>query len=365
MTTLIEGTAGAETLTGTTRGDLILGYGGNDRLNGLAGDDTLDGGSGANQIDAGDGNDLILVDGTASSSNVYIPATGIDGGAGIDTIQFAGTIADYHIVNIVGYQLQVTDLTNAQKTYAINVEHLTFADGEIWLVPKPNTPATVGGDQFGAVSEDGVLVAQGQLTVADPDAGEAGFVAASGIGGAYGSLSLTATGSWTYQLDNNALAVQQLAAGEVITELLTVQTIDGTAAQIAIEITGAADTGLVVGTAGADRLVGTSGDDRLFGLGGDDRLNGKGGNDVLSGGDGADRFIFTKSFGQDAITDFATGQAGEVIDLTGISGLRNFADLAANHLSEVGGNAVLTFGASTLVLEGVAAASLGAGDFLC
>lgn len=364
MTTQLDGTADNDTLTGTTDNDLIQGFAGNDRLNGLAGNDTLDGGSGTNQIDAGEGDDTILIDGTATSTNVHIPATGIDGGAGIDTIAFSGAQADYHVTNIVGFGLQITDLTTSQRTLAVNVEHLTFSDGEVWLVPKPNTPATVGGDLSGAVSEDGVLQAQGQLTVTDPDAGEAGFQSAAGLTGTYGSLTLTEAGSWTYVLNNNALVVQTLAAGEVMTELFTVQTLDGTAAQISIDVAGADDTGLILGTLGNDVLTGTRADDRLFGLDANDRLNGRAGNDVLTGGAGADRFIFSVNFGADVVSDFDTAQRGEVLNLRSVDGLRGFADLVAHHLTEVDGDAVITVGRSQIVLDGVAMADLTAQDFL-
>jgi VCBS repeat-containing protein len=222
----------------------------------------------------------------------------------------------------------------------------------------------VGGDQFGAVSEDGVLQAQGQLTVADPDAGEAGFQPVAGLSGIYGSLTLAETGAWTYVLNNNALVVQALAAGEVMTELLAVQTLDGTTAQIAIEVTGAADAGLILGTEGDDRLAGSGADDRLFGLGGNDRLTGRAGDDVLTGGAGGDRFVFAGKFGQDVVADFDTSQAGEVLNLQALDGLRGFADLVAHHLTEVDGDAVITLGRSQIVLDGVAMADLTAQDFL-
>jgi VCBS repeat-containing protein len=360
----IDGTPDNDTLTGTADPDLIRGLAGNDRLNGLAGDDTLDGGAGTNQIDAGEGNDTVLLDGTAFSTNVHVPATGIDGGAGTDTISFAGVVADFHIVQIVGGSLQVTDLTTGARTIAVNVEHLLFSDTDVWLDPPPNADPVVTGDLTGGVVEDASLVATGQLTVTDGDAGQSGMVAVVGLAGTYGSLTVDAAGAWTYALDNNALAVQSLTGGQVVTDVLTLQTMDGTAVEVTVTVTGAADSDLILGTAAADRLTGTAGVDHIFGEDGRDRITGKGGADVLSGGADGDRFVFNGNFGQDIITDFDTLQKGETISLAGVDGLRGFLDLVAHHLSEVGGDAVISVGGNTLTLQGVTANSLTAGDFL-
>ena len=44
--------------------------------------------------------------------------------------------------------------------------------------------------------------------------------------------------------------------------------------------------------------------------------------------------------------------------------ITDFTDLSTNHLSEVAGNAVISVGANSITLIGIAAASLTAGDFL-
>ena len=52
-----DGTAGAETMTGSNAADDLDGMGGNDTLNGLAGDDRLYGGAGNDRLDGGSGTD--------------------------------------------------------------------------------------------------------------------------------------------------------------------------------------------------------------------------------------------------------------------------------------------------------------------
>ena len=60
----------------------------------------------------------------------------------------------------------------------------------------------------------------------------------------------------------------------------------------------------LVGRSGGDKLYGGSGNDRLNGGGGNDLLRGDSGSDVLTGASGADTFVFSRSSGNDTITDF-------------------------------------------------------------
>ena len=101
-----------------------------------------------------------------------------------------------------------------------------------------NDAAQIGGDQAGAVTEDGTLTATGTLTVTDADTGEASFQAGT-FAGTHGSLALTAAGGWTYTLDNADTAVQALNTGGTLPDAVTVHAFDGTAASIAITIHGA------------------------------------------------------------------------------------------------------------------------------
>jgi VCBS repeat-containing protein len=246
----------------------------------------------------------------------------------------------------------------------VNVEHLVFSDTDLWLDPPLNVAPVVTGDVTGGEVEDASLVATGHLTVSDADAGQSGMVAVDVLAGTYGSLTVDAAGAWSYALDNNALAVQSLTEGQVVSDVLTLHTVDGTTVEVTLTVTGAADSDVILGTAAADRLTGTAGVDHIFGEAGRDQINGRGGDDVLSGGADADRFVFNGNFGQDIITDFDTLQRGETISLAGIDGLRCFHDLVTHHLTEVDGNAVISVGANTLTLQGVMADSLTAGDFL-
>ncbi|NOE09591.1 VCBS domain-containing protein [Vibrio cholerae] len=107
-----------------------------------------------------------------------------------------------------------------------------------------------GSDDAGAVTEDlnvsstGQLSDSGQLKISDVDGDDevafktdAASITASPD--ALGSLSITADGTWTYNVDNSK--VQYLGKGETKEETFTVQSVDGTPHTVTIIITGTND----------------------------------------------------------------------------------------------------------------------------
>ncbi|NMK50638.1 RTX toxin, partial [Achromobacter sp. Bel] len=109
-------------------------------------------------------------------------------------------------------------------------------------------PATPGSDA-GTVTEDVTLSVGGQLTVTDPDAGEAVFKPQTDAAGQHGTFSIDADGKWTYNLTNNDPAVQGLGAGKTLTETFTVTTADGTTGQVVVTIVGTNDIPVLTGKA--------------------------------------------------------------------------------------------------------------------
>lgn len=119
------------------------------------------------------------------------------------------------------------------------------------------------------------------------------------------------------------------------------------------------------GGSGNDTILGEAGNDTLLGGSGFDRIIGGSGNDAMAGNFNADTFIFTNGFGQDTITDFDASSSLERIDLSGVTGIVNFADLVANHLQPFGnGNTVIRDGVNTIQLNGVNINDLDASDFI-
>lgn len=78
----------------------------------------------------------------------------------------------------------------------------------------------------------------GALHASDDDAGQSGFQAGT-VKGSFGSLSIDAQGHWTYQVDGHDGFVQHLLPSSHINEQLTVHSVDGTAHDIEIEVSGA------------------------------------------------------------------------------------------------------------------------------
>ncbi|MFO1432030.1 MAG: Ig-like domain-containing protein [Candidatus Competibacteraceae bacterium] len=106
------------------------------------------------------------------------------------------------------------------------------------VTPTPD-PAVVTGDTTGSVVEDDNTkrIATGKLNVTDPDSGEAGFQVQSKTSD-YGTFSIDAIGNWTYTLNNDSNAVQDLKEGETRTDSFAVLTIDGTPTVVTLTITG-------------------------------------------------------------------------------------------------------------------------------
>lgn len=104
----------------------------------------------------------------------------------------------------------------------------------------------------GSVGEDATLAAGGTLTVSDRDAGEAAFSAPGSLEGRFGTFTFdTASGTWTYALNNDDADVQALGAGKTELDELTVTSLDGTASEIIrVNIAGANDVATFGGDTG-------------------------------------------------------------------------------------------------------------------
>ena len=106
----------------------------------------------------------------------------------------------------------------------------------------------IGGVDTASVTEDdaATLTASGALTVSDTDTGEASFTAET-ITGSYGSLTIDASGNWSYSADNSQSAIQALGDGDSLTETITVKSVDNTTHNIVITITGTNDAAVIGG----------------------------------------------------------------------------------------------------------------------
>ncbi|WP_175130060.1 VCBS domain-containing protein, partial [Achromobacter piechaudii] len=126
-----------------------------------------------------------------------------------------------------------------------------------------NDAPTISGSTTGAVTEDGTQVISGELTKSDVDTNDTHTWSVNNDGkGTYGQFSVDANGKWTYTLDNANANVQALAAGQKVTDTITVTVDDGnggTAQQvITVTVNGTNDAPTIGGaTTGAVTEDGT------------------------------------------------------------------------------------------------------------
>ncbi|WP_283401441.1 VCBS domain-containing protein [Marinobacterium sediminicola] len=98
------------------------------------------------------------------------------------------------------------------------------------------TPDSAAGP-IASLVESLVMSQSGRLEVADADAGESAFQPMSQTT-AYGTLTLTASGNWTYQLDPASQALADLARDETVEEQFMLTTADGSEVVVRVLITG-------------------------------------------------------------------------------------------------------------------------------
>ena len=136
-----------------------------------------------------------------------------------------------------------------QLTDTITVQALDGTTQNIVIIiTGTNDAAVIGGVNIASVTEDAAsaLIASGTLTISDTDTGEAQFTAETIIG-SYGSLTINASGDWSYSADNTQSVVQSLGNGDALTETISVRSLDGTTQNIVITITGTNDTAMIGG----------------------------------------------------------------------------------------------------------------------
>ncbi|MGY3404882.1 VCBS repeat-containing protein [Bradyrhizobium sp. GM5.1] len=134
----------------------------------------------------------------------------------------------------------VTSLDGTQKQISFTIHGGSGA----------STPATIGNPDHilvredGAVSPAGDLTTSGNISITDPDAGQAAFqtVVTPGAGN-LGTLVLQSDGTYTYSVANSA--VQYLGAGDLRVESFTIKSIDGTSKVVSFTIQGMNDTAVI------------------------------------------------------------------------------------------------------------------------
>lgn len=308
------GNARNNIITGNDGANLLEGRSGDDTLIGNGGHDTLNGGNGADDMSGGTGNDSYRVNNAGDVVTELV-------GEGTDSVESTIT---YTLTDNVE-NLSLLNTANIDGTGNVLANMLMGNSGN-------NTLTGLGGADTidGGAGADDMIGGYGGDTYVVDDAGDTiTELAGQGVDNVQSSISLVLNDIST-QVENLTL---DAAAGNI----------DGG---------GNARDNVITGNAGNNSLTGRGGDDTLIGGAGDDTLNGGGGNDT---------FVFADGFGNDTIT-YVSANDLEQIDLSAVTNITSFYDLINNHLSESGGNSIITDGVNTITLEGITNAEIDYGQ---
>ncbi|PQJ90155.1 RTX toxin [Aliivibrio sifiae] len=139
--------------------------------------------------------------------------------------------------------------------YVVQVEdnHGGIDTQEVTItVTGSNDGPTISGTDTGAVVEDSVGIAEGQLEATDADITDTHAWSVTDGAGTYGALTVDATGKWTYTLDNSLDVTQAISNGEVKTETFEIVADDGNGGTVThtvtVQVTGTNDLPSVAGS---------------------------------------------------------------------------------------------------------------------
>jgi Ca2+-binding RTX toxin-like protein len=286
-TAQVEGSDGADVITGSALKDTITGDVGADVITGGLGNDVITGGDGADDINGGDGNDVISGDIGADPINGGngndiisggIGADPMDGGPGNDVMRES---AD------VDFLLTDTTLTGLGADTLTAFERVKLAGG---VSPNIIDASTFTGPTVlnGGIGDDTITGGTGNDVMT-------GSTGADTITGGLGNDTLMERADVNFTLTDASLTG---LGADVLTSVERAKLAGGTSANTtnASAFTG---TTVLSGARGDDVLIGGSGNDRLRGSSGTDSLTGNGGADVLRAGAGNDTLNSADGLGND------------------------------------------------------------------
>ncbi|MGL4280794.1 MAG: calcium-binding protein [Albidovulum sp.] len=322
---------------------------------GTPGDDTLAGTSGNDFLSGMSGNDLVIAGPGADL---------VDGGAGTDTVSYA-------LLAAAGI-----DLAAASSNWGSALGH-GFASVEVFIGSAHADAIRLDGADNGLFGGDGDDTLDGGGGNDRIDAGAGNDAINGGDGDDRADL-----------LDGNDTANggagQDRLDGGAGDDLLSGNdgddSLDGGAGSDTLTGDGGSDSllggegqdwlyggdgdDLLDGGTDADLILGMAGTDTLLGGDGDDTLIGGGGDDSFSGGAGADAFVFEgfRAGEADTVSDFTDGV--DRLWLRDVAGTDDAARFAALSISDSGGGALILFGGHSILLAGISAGAVDAGDLV-
>ena len=252
----VNGTDGAEVLSGDTRHDTMNAGGGNDSVFGNVGNDTMHGGAGNDRMEGGMGDDVI--NGGLGADNITgsFGADIVDGGADADTINYTN------------------DVSNLRLFGGEGGDRITGGYGKDTIFGGAGSASPVdSGDTIDGGGQNDIIYGNG---------GNDSITGSAGTDTVYGGLG----NDVIYYKNNPASGI--LLFGNDGNDTIT-------AGNAATTITGGKDNDSILGSSGNDLIYGgdgiaspIDGDDTIDGSGGNDLIYSNGGNDYIVGSGGLD-----------------------------------------------------------------------------
>ncbi|HYE34806.1 VCBS domain-containing protein, partial [Methylocaldum sp.] len=196
--------------------------------------------------------------------------TSVAGSYGTITINSDGSYV-YNIdpLNPAVIALGASGTLTETFSYTVSDSHGATSTTTLTVTINGNNQVPTVTADTGNVQEDLAVTASGNVLANDSDVnndtltvsrvnGIAGNVGNT-VNGTYGSVAIAADGSYTYTLNNAAVNVQALAAGQTVTDTFTYTADDGnggtTSSTLTITITGSNDTPVITSTAQAGSVA--------------------------------------------------------------------------------------------------------------
>jgi len=345
---------GDDFFRGTSGDDDVRGGDGDDILLGQNGNDVLDGEAGADDMRGGIGDDVYVVDDAGDS---IVETSGFDKVVAKIAFTLPSSIEEGDAVG--GGLLTGNGGDNGLRGDDAD-NSMEGMDGDDILVGRAGDDVLDGGadnDRLNGGSGDDVMIGgDGDDKYAVDDAGDQVIEEASG-----GKDRINVTVDFVNPENVEFLVARFSPTGLNLTGNSAKDRITGAKQGTPDTINGLGGNDRIVALVGDDVLNGGEGKDRIFGNSGDDVITGGVGNDRVTGNQGSDRFVHAPGDNNDRITDFDV--TADVLDLTAHGFLDEAAVLAVT-TDTASGALVELAGADSILLQGVAKASLGVEDIL-
>ena len=387
---LMYGRADNDELHGELGNDTVAGGGGADLIYGDAGNDLLKGDWERDTVYGGDGDDTILAGIVSSGSYAQTQAdliygdagndryivvsqydagtVSFDGGAGTDTLELrSDNLTSYNGYNLEYYTDVASPKIDISGMTLTSVETLALTGSQRHTVTMTAAQGNGFGSITGAATGDAFAIVGASLsgTVGSGNGSTltAGKVQAETVNGVtlvHVGLDGTAGADLTLRIAGSFAASSIGLSGNTITLGQGSGTGGGDTGG---GNTGGGNTGGGTGGTGGQTLTGTDGRDYLAGGSGNDTIISNAGNDYMTGGAGSDTFVFKPGDGWDYVGDFQAGSGGDVLNVAGWGGFKDFASVMAVTVQD-GANTVVNFdGNNSAILANVTRSSLTAANF--